>query len=160
MNIKRFLPPIVLIAIVLGAAVLYQGSSPSEPVTPVTINVLTVPAVPALDPDEVKRGALVYRDYCASCHGANLEGAPNWKQIQPNGKFPAPPHDSSGHTWHHHDALLLSIITDGGVPQISDMPGFGDTLTHDEMRAVLTFIKTSWGDEEREVQWEITEDRQ
>ncbi len=157
MQIKRIWPLIVLIAVVLAAMVFYQDSSPSEPGT---INGITVPAVPTLNPDEVKRGALVYRDYCAGCHGANLEGVPNWKQIQPNGKFPAPPHDSSGHTWHHHDALLLSIIAEGGAPQISDMPAFGDTLSDDEMRAVLTFIKSSWGPEEREAQWLITEDRQ
>ncbi len=157
MKIKRFWPLNILSAIVLGAVVLYQVLSPTEPVT---INGITVPAVPTLNQDEVKRGELVYRDYCAGCHGANLEGAQDWRQIQPNGKYPAPPHDSSGHTWHHHDALLLSIIAEGGAPQISDMPAFGDRLTDDDMRSVLTFIKSSWGDEERETQWWMTEERQ
>ncbi len=157
MNIKRFWPLIILVAIVLGALALNQGSPPAESVT---INGITVPPIPTLNPDEINRGALIYADYCASCHGVNLEGVPNWKQRQPNGKFPAPPHDSSGHTWHHHDALLLSIIADGGAPGISDMPAFGDRLTGDEMRAVLTFIKSTWGDEERETQWWMTEERQ
>src|SRR3984893_6075924 len=40
----------------------------------------------------VGRGKAVYAQYCASCHGANLEGQPNWRERQPNGRLPAPPH--------------------------------------------------------------------
>ena len=35
---------------------------------------------------------------CASCHGDNLQGQPNWQQANADGSYPAPPHDASGHT--------------------------------------------------------------
>jgi len=57
-----------------------------------------------LQPDAarlVARGEAVYRMHCASCHGRNLEGQPEWQSRDKEGFLPAPPHDESGHTWHH-----------------------------------------------------------
>jgi hypothetical protein len=69
-----------------------------------------------------------------------------------------PPHDSSGHTWHHPDPVLIEIITIGGDPALynTKMPGFGNQLTEDEIRAVLDYIKNSWEKEQREYQWWMT----
>ena len=125
-------------------------------VDPVTISGITVPPVPTLNADWISQGEVLYGQSCAGCHGSNLEGAPNWKQAQPNGKFLPPPQDSDGHSWHHTDDLLISIITEGGDPEISDMPAFKDDLDQQEMHAVLEFIKSSWGPEEREFQWWVT----
>ena len=41
-----------------------------------------------------------YQEYCASCHGVNLEGQANWRSRNQDGTLPAPPHDETGHTWH------------------------------------------------------------
>ena len=57
------------------------------------------------DADTIALGRQVYAANCASCHGAELEGQPDWGEPLPNGRYPAPPHDASGHTWHHPDAL-------------------------------------------------------
>jgi mono/diheme cytochrome c family protein len=92
----------------------------------------------------------VYERECAACHGLRGEGQPNWQVPLPDGSLPAPPHDTSGHTWHHSDALLTEIILKGGViflPQ-SKMPGYQQTLTRQEIAAVLAYIKTWWGPEE------------
>lgn len=104
--------------------------------------------------DVVARGAAVYDAHCASCHGANLEGQPNWKIALPDGSLPAPPHDIDGHTWHHGDAELLRIIAQGGTIYMPDskMPGFAGTLSDEEMRAILAFIKTHWG--VKELSWQ------
>ena len=105
------------------------------------------------DPGDAARVALgerVYAQHCASCHGAKLEGQPNWRSRLPNGRLPAPPHDETGHTWHHADALLFAITKQGLVPPYapagyeSDMPAFGRTLSDDEIWAVLAFIKSRW----------------
>lgn len=121
------------------------------------INGTAAPPLPTLDPDRVAQGAVLYAQNCAQCHGANLEGAPDWKRSLPDGSFPPPPHDSSGHTWHHPDGLLLEIMAEGGDPAYnSHMPGFQDKLTSDELSAVLEFLKSRWGQEEREFQWWIT----
>jgi mono/diheme cytochrome c family protein len=96
----------------------------------------------------VGRGKAVYAQYCASCHGANLEGQPNWRERQPNGRLPAPPHDASGHTWHHSDKELFAMI-ENGLPEIvpgyqTDMPKYRDILSGSDIWAVLSFIESSW----------------
>lgn len=105
-------------------------------------------------------GEGTYRDHCASCHGTDLEGQPNWRQPLPDGGFPAPPHDADGHTWHHPDQLLFEITKRGGQALAppgfkSNMPGFGDQLTDRYIRAVLAFIKSRWPEEIRQRQLEI-----
>ena len=97
----------------------------------------------------VMRGQTVYRTTCASCHGATLAGQPTWKERLPSGLLPAPPHDASGHTWHHPDALLFRIVKDGGASVLlpgdqSGMPAFGFTLTDADIWAVLSYIKSTW----------------
>lgn len=102
------------------------------------------------NPDVVALGAEVYATECASCHGANLEGQPNWRQRDAAGLLPAPPHDETGHTW-HHDAETLFALTKYGVGAMigdpdyaSNMPAYEDVLTDAEIVAVLSYIKSTW----------------
>ena len=85
----------------------------------------------------LERGGAIYQASCASCHGRRGEGEPNWKTPNADGTYPAPPHDASGHTWHHTDALLFEIVRDGGsrynsASFRSRMPAWGTTLSDDE----------------------------
>lgn len=99
-------------------------------------------------------GARLYARHCAACHGASLEGQQNWRSRLPNGRMPAPPHDESGHTWHHPDEVLFAITKHGVVPPYappgyeSDMPGFAGKLSDDEIRAVLAYIASHWKSKE------------
>ena len=109
---------------------------------------------------QIVRGKEIYAQNCASCHGANLEGQPDWKRRLENGRMPAPPHDESGHTWHHSDQDLFAITklgVGGVVPGYeSDMLAFGDILSDEEIAAVLAFIKSTWPERQRDVQARIT----
>lgn len=101
-------------------------------------------------------GRGLYMDNCAACHGAQLEGQPDWMVRLPNGRMPAPPHDETGHTWHHSDEQLFRIVKEGlrviAPGYETDMPEFGSTMTDDEILAVLDYIKSTWPDRERESQ--------
>ena len=108
------------------------------------------------DANALAQGRVLYEQNCAACHGTNGEGQPNWKRPDTNGAYPAPPHDSTGHTWHHADGLLIQIIADGGTMPNSQMFGFSETLTEEEMRFILDYIKTFWGEQEREFQEQVT----
>lgn len=108
---------------------------------------------PRADPrniQTVKLGARVYAQHCAACHGAKLEGQPDWRKRLPNGRLPAPPHDESGHTWHHPDRMLFEITRSGLVPPYapkdyeSDMPAFRGKLSDEDIWAVLAYIKSHW----------------
>lgn len=145
----------LLAGVVLVAWLVRRSSSGLD--APVVINETAVAPVPTLNPEWITQGAVVYAQECATCHGTNLEGAPDWKESLPDGSLPPPPHDSSGHTWHHPDSLLLAIIADGGDPAYnSKMPAFRDKLTEEERQAVLEFIKSTWGRNEAEFQWWMT----
>lgn len=113
------------------------------------------------DPRLVSLGTQVYDKSCAACHGDQLEGEPNWRTALPEGGLPAPPHDETGHTWHHPDDLLLKITKYGGqsvAPAgfISRMPAFGHVLSDEEIAAVLAYIKSQWPEEIQNRQRQIT----
>jgi mono/diheme cytochrome c family protein len=71
-----------------------------------------------------------------------------------DGSLRPPPQDSSGHTWHHSDQLLVQIISEGSDFDKSTMPPFGLVLTEDEIRSILDFLKSTWGPDERRFQSE------
>jgi mono/diheme cytochrome c family protein len=98
----------------------------------------------------VTRGKDLYAVNCASCHGADLKGQPNWRSPGSDGLLPAPPHDKTGHTWHHIDDLLFNI-TKFGLAKITEqkdfktsMPVYDGVLSDEEIIAVLSYIKSRW----------------
>lgn len=103
----------------------------------------------------LKQGALIYQARCASCHGVKLEGQANWRERGADGRLPAPPHDGSGHTWHHPDDVLIRITKEGvakaaGLPDYAtNMPAFGHSLSDADIVAVLSWIKSQWSPENR-----------
>ena len=106
----------------------------------------------------VAMGEAVYAANCASCHGANLEGqTPDWRVPGPDGRLPAPPHDETGHTW-HHDGDTLFRLTKYGLAELlgpdsdyeSAMPAYDGVLTDEEILAVLSYIKSTWPADVRE----------
>ena len=99
----------------------------------------------------VKTGQVVYMGHCASCHGRQLEGQPEWRRPGADGRMPAPPHDETGHTWHHPDDYLIHVVEQGIVAGVDrpvgyegNMPAFGAVLSHVEVLAVLAYIKNAW----------------
>lgn len=140
----------VLAAALAGVAAWQAGRTPADGVD-------ADPDNPAL----VATGRSVYERHCASCHGGRLEGQPDWRERRPDGKLPAPPHDATGHSWHHPDALLVAMTRDGVAAYAppgyqSDMPAFRDTLSDREIVAVIAFIKSNWPADIRQRQARIT----
>ena len=136
---------------ILGAAIFFYGGGDRRAF------------IDPSDRELVARGKTIYVNRCASCHGANLEGQPEWRKRRPNGRLPAPPHDASGHTWHHPDAVLVDIVKNGLVPgrtapdnYESDMPAYGALLSDADIVAVLAYIKSTWPAEALEAQKNIT----
>ena len=116
---------------------------------------------PLSDTDLVNSGRPVYEQYCASCHGANAEGAPNWQERDSHGELPAPPHNAEGHTWRHSDADLYEMVSRGWRDPFNKsmrltMPAFGGALTPEQIRAVIGYLKTLWTQEQRQFQSEET----
>ena len=113
--------------------------------------------IPYQDAESVARGAALYQDHCAACHGEALEGQENWQRRDAEGFLPAPPHDETGHTWHHGDGLLFDIVKRGteavvGGGYQSNMPGFAEVLSDQEILDTLAFIKSTWSNRVIEIQ--------
>lgn len=143
---------VVLVIILLLAAGLYiwrPGSQPDD-----------AASGSADEASVIALGKAVYESQCAVCHGANLEGQANWRERKPDGRLPAPPHDATGHTWHHDDATLFNLTKYGlsalvGRPVETDMPAYDGVLTDAQIRATLAYIKSRWPEEIRRRQAEI-----
>jgi len=138
----------LMAALVLGAGALAAGE----------------PGPPPLDPKEVEAGRIVYQKYCASCHGVRGEGEPNWETPNAQGELPSPPHNAEGHTWKHSDAMLYRMVSEGWRDPFNKterltMPPFRDALSPEEIRDVITHLRTLWTPEQRQFQWEETQVR-
>jgi mono/diheme cytochrome c family protein len=115
-------------------------------------------------PVDIVAGKALYLKSCASYHGANLEGQDDWQSPGEDGRLKAPPHDETGHTWHHPDSLLFTYTKLGGKETLaaqgmdfdSGMPGFGDQLSDPEIWNIIAYIKSTWPDRARTTQAERT----
>ena len=104
----------------------------------------------------VTLGQNIYSENCASCHGINLEGQKNWQNRDDEGYLPAPPHDETGHTWHHPDEYLFQMTKYGiekiiGKKYLNNMPAYENILTDKEIVSVLSFIKSTWPSQIQEI---------
>ena len=132
-------PVMIIVGVVVatGAGLLFYGTG-------------TLSGIDVKNTGQVVTGKTLYARECASCHGRNLEGQPrNWRQRMPDGSLSAPPHNASGHTWHHPDAMLFEITKLGRLKAArttvrSNMPALGNKLSDNEIWAVLSFIKSTW----------------
>lgn len=106
-------------------------------------------------------GQNLYGEHCASCHGVNLEGQPNWRIQNDDGTVPAPPHDATGHTWHHDSQLLFDYTRLGGETLMAErgvtgfnsaMPSFDETLSDQEIWDILAYIQSTWPAEVQDIQ--------
>jgi len=122
---------------------------------------LTVFANHEMDNRDLNSGEVLYAKHCQSCHGKYLEGEPNWREPKADGTLPAPPHDASGHTWHHDNQMLFDYTKLGGEKMFSSMgltniksgmPGFEESLTDENIWDVLAFIRSTWPDQIIQIQ--------
>ena len=93
------------------------------------------------------RGLKLYQKNCASCHGKNAEGTPDWRKTEDDGMFPPPPLNGTGHTWHHPTKVLVNLIKNGTAKIGGKMPAWKDKLSDQEINDILTWIKAQWPDE-------------
>ena len=114
-----------------------------------------------LEDRNLSTGQILYTNNCASCHGAKLEGQPNWQSPNSDGILPAPPHDATGHTWHHDNELLFEYTKLGGKGALaargitdfnSGMPAFDGVISDEDIWDILAFIKSTWPEREQDAQ--------
>ena len=159
LNFKSFIKIRFLLAIFIPTSLLFFG---------IIIYILkdkNAQAAYILNPDNydiVELGKTVYFQNCASCHGVKLEGQKDWMSRLPNGLMPAPPHDETGHTWHHSDKYLFMITKYGiediiGQKYINNMPAYKNILSDEEIISVLSYIKSTWPNKVKKIHDQIND---
>lgn len=104
-------------------------------------------AARAVDFSQVARGGRLYQQNCAECHGLNAEGAPNWRQRDPDGMFPPPPLNGTGHAWHHPGLMLHYVIANGSPGGQGKMPAWKDKLSSGQINDIMAWFMAKWPDE-------------
>lgn len=142
----------IFTAAAIGAAVLIAGcggdSAPSEPNASAEPTPSTRQAASPRQADfaQIARGGRLYAQNCAECHGESAQGAPNWRQRGPDGRFPPPPLNGSGHAWHHPLRQLQQVIKHGS-PGGGNMPAWSGRLSDAEIDAIIAWFQAQWPDE-------------
>lgn len=155
------IPPMAWIALILGCGAAFAwfwfGRTPTTfAQAPQAYSIITD------DPEILTMGESVYAVACASCHGADFAGQENWRRPGADGMLPAPPHDRTGHTWHHSDEVLFNVVKFGpgyNVPGYrTRMQAYDGILSDEEIRAVNSFIAAQWPPEILNAQRKINTD--
>ena len=90
----------------------------------------------AVSADNLAAGARIYREHCAYCHGIAGQAETN----SPKGMFPHPPQLFKGKGVTDDPAGEIYWKTANGI-RLTGMPGFGKTLTEDQMWQVSLMLQ-------------------
>ena len=132
-------PDLHAMAVYLKARATPLSVSETTPVPPTTRRIL---------PDTLTRGAQIYDKHCAQCHGEQGEGVP--------GAYPALAGHRAVLQW--DTTNLVQTVLYGGYPPATPgnprpfgMPPYILTLEDKDIAAVLTHLRTQWGNHAPEV---------
>jgi len=103
-------------------------------------------AAPAVDKDALARGAALYKDRCASCHGADGEGGRSAQGVV------YAPLAGNRKVLLDSPANLIHIMVNGGYPPTTagnsrpfGMPPFGPSMKDEEIAVLATYLRAAWG---------------
>ncbi|QDH14346.1 cytochrome c [Formicincola oecophyllae] len=92
------------------------------------------------------KGAQIYQDRCAACHGTDGRG------FTTDGMSVFPPLAGNPVVLSRNPISLVHIVQSGAAtqqlpesPSGFAMPAYGERLSYEEIAAVLTYIRKSWG---------------
>lgn len=90
----------------------------------------------------LSRGARLFEEQCAQCHGPEAQGHPDW---QTPGVVAAPPLNGTGNDWKRTRAQLVAVIKNGakrnGQPV---MPAWSGRLTDAEIDDLISWFQALW----------------
>lgn len=94
------------------------------------ISLLALPAVLAASSASAADGATLFKQNCSACHQAEGQGIP--------GAFPA----LAGNKFVQGEPKAVAAVLLNGR---GGMPNFREDLSNEDVAAVLTYVRTAWG---------------
>jgi len=93
----------------------------------------------------IARGALVYQENCAQCHGPEAQGHPDWRHAKQQGYAAAPPLDGTGPVAKMKKSEIIAVIKNGvkynGQPV---MPSWQGRVNDQDIDDVITWFQALW----------------
>jgi mono/diheme cytochrome c family protein len=129
----------LMLALALLAACSKEGDQAVSPAPAV--------AVRHFDPDSISRGARLFEQHCAQCHGPQAQGHPDW-QTPSDGSFAAaPPLNGTGNDWQRSRAELAATIKKGvrrKTDNVDIMPSWKGRLSERDIEDVINWMQSLW----------------
>lgn len=103
----------------------------------------TTPAVEAaVSLAALNRGARLFEERCAQCHGPEAQGHPDW---QTPGVIAAPPLNGTGNEWKRTHAQIVGVIKNG-VKRDGQlvMPAWNGRLSDAEIEDIISWFQALW----------------
>lgn len=95
-----------------------------------------------LSVESVMRGARLYQENCAQCHGPEAQGHPDWKNPQ---VVAAPPLDGSGNEWKRKRSELITVVKKGITRNNEHvMPAWSERLSDREIEDIVAWFQALW----------------
>lgn len=99
------------------------------------------------EPASVARGAQLFGERCAICHGPEGQGHPDWQRPSDGVFAAAPPLNGTGNDWKKSRSELAAIIK-SGVRRKSDkaiiMPSMHGKLNERDIDDILNWLQSLW----------------
>ena len=125
------------------AALLFACSREESAPVPPAVTTETLPnlaPVPTLA--TLNRGARLFQEHCAQCHGPEAQGHPDW---QTPGVVAAPPLNGTGNDSKRSRAQLTAVIANGAKRDgVLVMPGWKDRLNDADVNDLIAWFQALW----------------
>jgi mono/diheme cytochrome c family protein len=122
-----------------------KGSTQTDSGTAESARTAEASKTEQFDVNRIARGARLYQEHCAQCHGPEAQGHPDWQHAKQQGYAAAPPLDGAGPVANRRKAEMIDIIRNGvkqdGVPV---MPSWKGRVSDEEIEDVITWYQALW----------------
>ncbi|MHB8623267.1 MAG: c-type cytochrome [Sulfuricaulis sp.] len=130
-------------SVVAMALLLIGGCGKNVPPAPSATDSVPAPqANQSFSAASLSRGARLYQENCAECHGPEAQGHPDWRNPQ---VVAAPPLDGSGNAWKRKKQDLIAVIKNGvsrqGEPA---MPTWQGRLNDQDIEDIIAWFQSLW----------------
>ena len=131
---------ILCLLLVLGAC---QQSDDTGPVD-AQINDATQLRTRHFPAERVARGAELFKQHCAQCHGPEAQGHPNWKSSSKE-YAAAPPLNGTGNDRKRsRGELMITILNGASRDGVAVMPSWKNRLSRRDTEDVMIWFQALW----------------
>jgi mono/diheme cytochrome c family protein len=93
-------------------------------------------------PESLVRGARLYQEHCALCHGPEAQGHPDWSNPK---VVAASPLNGTGNAWKRSKQEMIAIIKKGASRHgIAVMPGWNGRLSESDIDDIINWYQALW----------------